>query len=208
MGRHVAATSESLAAVVLEMGNAFLIRPLRGTVQTVAETSTLLLDLADDMVAAPVTVDYALARFFRCTGEEFTEEELRLAELLTGTDVKMDGIYDATVPLLQSTIGITAADCDGSQALSDTIESIDDPAQQRVTVRISGEGPVCAQFRERSQITIGSLSGMDVYDVRPGAFTDLTPERDCYVWYAPGGRAMLPGRGGHVGYCRRQLMCG
>jgi hypothetical protein len=177
---YMAAASASLAAVVLEVGEAFLIRPLRGTVQAVAETSTFLLALANDAMAPPVTVDYALARFFRCTGEEFTEEEQllpALAELLTATDVKTDGIYDATVPLLQSTIGITAADCDGTQALSGTIESIDDPAQQRVTVRVSGEGPVCAQFRERSRLMIGALNGMDVYDSRPGAFPDLMPGR-------------------------------
>lgn len=163
----------ALDAVLVEVGPGFLVRPLRGTVESVDETTIEL--LPEDPPADSITTDYGLARLFRCTGEELSADELALpalAGILVGQEMRLDGMLDEPSLALQATLGIVAS-CDGSQHLEATVEAVEDAAHHRLRVRTGGEGPICVQFRDRARMMTGVDNGQGTYELSSTDFTAL-----------------------------------
>jgi hypothetical protein len=165
----------ALDAVVVEVGTAFLQRPVKGSIDAVnADELTLTVeDGHDEVPEQTLTVRTGLARVFQCDGIELEAAEL---PSLVNREARVDGIYrpetaesgsiDATILIVQV--------CEDGERQAGVIERLDGERLQ-AQIRLENQERLCAQFRVRSAILVEDEVPEDnrAVELRSLAFNEL-----------------------------------
>jgi len=170
---HLDIVADRLEAVVVQIGDTFLERPLRGDIVSVDDgAGTLSFDLDGDAV----TVDYHLARLFRCDGTQLSPEDLALLPL--PANARVDGLDDGETDVMQATIVIVKV-CEDAEERAGTITG--EPVEFEAHVRMEVEGPppekiaYCARFSLGTTILreADTSNGSGPYELAPVDLGDL-----------------------------------